>query len=374
MKILIAPNAFKGSLTAHRAAEIIAESLSPTFEPLLCPVADGGDGTLDCLVTVTRGRLHNAFVTGPLPGMTVNARWGELGNKHAAVIEMAEAAGLRLLAERERSAAKTTTFGVGELILNALDSGFRTIYVGLGGSATNDGGAGCAQALGIRLLDRSGSVLPPGGIHLNGLQTIDVSARDRRIADSEFICLSDVQAFLTGPSGTTSVYGSQKGATAAELRTLDDGLRHYAETMQRLLGVDVASLEGAGAAGGLGAGLNAFCGATIVSGIEYFLDLVNFNNLLRQSDVVVTAEGSIDEQTLQGKGIAGVARRAKELNKPVYAFAGRVKGDAEQLCRRLGLRSILQTAPSSMNDAEAIGRADELLSLKASEFAKSLAG
>jgi glycerate 2-kinase len=369
MKVLVAPNALKGSLTAIEAAAIIAHSLPNTWIPILCPIADGGDGTLDCLVNATRGKFFNAIVTGPLAFQQIGARWGELGNQKAAVIEMAEASGLRLLTAGEYSAANTTTYGVGELISKALDAGFRKIYIGLGGSATNDGGAGCAQAVGVHLLDRNGAKLGPGGIHLRQLRTIDVSPRDKRIDECDFICLADVQNALTGPSGASRMYALQKGASPAEIELLDDGLGHYAEMIFRQLKVDVARIPGGGAAGGLGAGLIAFCNAEIVSGIDHILELVGFDELLRNCDLVLTAEGSIDNLTLQGKAIAGIAQRAREFNKPVHVFAGRVRGDAEDLCRRLSIHSIHEIAASSVSEDEAVTRAEELLELSVRVFA-----
>ena len=352
------------------AAEVIARALPAGWEPLLCPVADGGDGTLDCLVSATRGHIHHASVTGPLFHTKINARWGELGNQQAAVIEMAEAAGLRLLEPKRRSAAHTTTHGVGELIRSALDEGFPTIYVGLGGSATNDGGAGCAQALGIRFLDSNGVELPPGGIHLSSLQSIDLSRQDSRIANCRFICLADVQNPLVGPSGTTALYGPQKGATPSELELLGAALQHYATVLQQELQVDVATLPGGGAAGGLGASLHVFCRATIVSGIDYLLDLMSFDDLLAKCDLVLTAEGTIDEQTTYGKGLEGVARRARRFKIPVHAFAGKINGNTKDLCRWLGLHSIHSITPPSLSDAEALTRAGEFLSLKVREFAR----
>ena len=217
MNLLIAPNALKGSLTALQAAEIIAHSLPDGWNAKLCPIADGGDGTLDCLLSATGGRHFNATVSGPLPGMKIDARWGVLGNSKIALIEMAEASGLRLLKPGQYSAARTTTYGVGELILRAIDEGYRKILIGLGGSSTNDGGSGCATALGVRLLDKDRNPLPPGGVHLQELESVDLSRIDRRVLECEIICLSDVNNLLHGPAGATRMFGSQKGATPEEL-------------------------------------------------------------------------------------------------------------------------------------------------------------
>jgi glycerate 2-kinase len=362
VKVLIAPNALKGSLSAREATAIIAASLPKGWEAILCPIADGGDGTLECLIRATQGEYFSADVTGPLSSQLVNAKWGRLGNADTAVIEMAEASGLRLLSRQEYSATISTTFGVGELIVRALNAGNRRIVVGLGGSATNDGGAGCAQALGVRFLDSRGMELRPGGLQLRELYSIDISKLDSRVSQSTFIGLADVNNPLLGPAGATRVFGPQKGAREEELTLLDEALKHYAGFLRKQAQRDVAGMPGSGAAGGLGAGLIAFLGAEIVPGTEYILDLVRFDNLLMDCDMVLTAEGSIDEQSFLGKGISGIARRAKRFRKPVHAFAGRVGGNPRDLCRQLTIDSIHQISPPEMSEQEAVGRVRELLS------------
>jgi glycerate kinase len=368
MKVLIAPNALKGSLSAKEASMIMADSLPRGWEAIRCPIADGGDGTLECLVEVTNGEYFNATVTGPLSSQSVNARWGRLGNSDTAIIEMAEASGIRLLERSEYSAANATTRGVGELIHIALDTGFKTVLVGLGGSATNDGGAGCAQALGAGLLDSRGSELRPGGIHLRELQTIDVSRLDHRISLSQFIGLVDVNNPLLGPAGATRVFGSQKGASDKELELLDEALRHYAEHLHQHCQRDIAGMPGSGAAGGLGAGLIAFLDAKIVPGTDYILDLVRFDELLVNCDIVLTAEGSIDDQSLRGKGISGIAKRAKRLCRPVHAFAGRIRGNPVELCHQLNVNSVNQITPPDATEQEAISRVRELLGSSVQKF------
>jgi glycerate kinase len=368
VKVLIAPNALKGSLSAREAATVMARSLPKDWDAVLCPIADGGDGTLECLVEATGGKYFSATVTGPLSSRKVSAKWGRLGTSNTAVIEMAEASGLRFLSPNEYSAANTSTRGVGELILRALDDGYRDIAVGLGGSATNDGGAGCAQALGVRLLDSHGVDLRQGGTQLRTLQTFDTSRLDKRISMTSFTGLADVSSPLLGPTGATRMFGIQKGAGNEELSMLEEALSHYADTLQQQLHRDVAGIPGSGAAGGLGAGLMAFFGAKIVSGIDYVLDVVRFDELLRDCDMVLTAEGKIDEQSLFGKGVAGIARRAMTLNKPVHAFAGRIVGNSEDLCARLNLASIHGITPSFIYEKEAFSRVRELLSLKLGEF------
>jgi glycerate kinase len=372
VKILIAPNALKGSLSAKEAAMVMARSLPKDWDAVLCPIADGGDGTLECLVEATGGRYFSVTVTGPLSSRKISARWGRLGTSNTAVIEMAEASGLRLLSPNEYSAANASTWGVGELILRALDDGYRDIVVGLGGSATNDGGAGCAQALGVRLLDSRGMELRSGGMQLRQLQTIDTSSLDRRVSTTNFTGLADVSNLLLGPSGATRVFGKQKGASSEELEVIEECLSHYADSLRQQVHRDVSGIPGSGAAGGLGAGLIAFFGAKIVSGIDYILDVIRFDELLRDCDMVLTAEGSIDEQSLLGKGVAGLARRAKTLNKPVHAFAGRTIGDSEDLCTRLNLASIHGITPPFIDEKEAFSRVRELLSLKVGEFLAKL--
>ncbi len=363
MRILIAPNALKNSLTALRAAEVIAKSLPESWELVLRPIADGGDGTLDCLVSATGGRYFDADVSGPLPGMQVRARWGILGTEQTAVIEMAEAAGLRLLKPDQYAPGLTTTHGVGELILRALDAGCRKILVGLGGSSTTDGGTGCGSALGVQFLDSLGRQLAPGGANLLQLHKIDTTHLDPRIRDCEVVCLSDVNIVLTGPKGTARVFAKQKGASAEEIEILDAAMHRYSDILARDVRVDTKQISGSGAAGGLGAGLSAFCNATIVSGTGYILDLLRLDDLLDECDLVVTAEGRLDDQTGLGKGVAGLAARARNWKKPVHVFAGRVTGNLQNIARQLGVSGVHQISPETMNDAEAMRSAEQLLGL-----------
>lgn len=371
MKVLVAPNAMKGSLSALRAAEIIARALPEGWESVLCPIADGGDGTLDCLVRASKGQYFNATVTGPLPEMRVSARWGVMGDRRTAIVEMAEASGLRLLNPNQYSATYTTTRGVGEMIVRIIDEGFRDIVIGLGGSATNDGGAGCAQALGVRFLNAKGEQLPPGGIHLQRLERIDSSGKDKRLQECNIVCLCDVNCALFGPSGTSRVYAQQKGATDDEIELLDSALKHYSEMIVKELHFNPGTVPGCGAAGGLTTGLIAFCKAQAVSGADYILDLIGFDNLLRDCDAVITAEGRIDEQTAKGKGIAGIAARANSHGKPVIVFAGRIEGDRTSLCRQIGVRSIYQISPNSLSNEDAIANAEKLLDASIRNVASS---
>ncbi|HTX17566.1 MAG TPA: glycerate kinase [Bacteroidota bacterium] len=365
MKFLIAPNALKGSLTAMRAAEVISTALRsaiPQADCLLSPIADGGDGTLDCLVNGTGGRFFAKNVRGPLPDLRVDARWGAMGDEKTAVIEMAEAAGLRLLSPPRYNVMKGTTAGVGELILEAHAKGFRKIIVGLGGSATNDGGMGCCQVLGAKFFDQEGRPLEGCGENLSTIDRIVFAEKDRILRDTEMVALSDVKNLLYGTEGTSFTFAPQKGGTEEQVSLLDAGLRHYSSLIERDLHRFVSAVPGSGAAGGLGAGLIAFCGARIVSGIDFVLDSVSFDRLLRECDAVITAEGMVDGQTLLGKGIEGIARRARQMHKPLHIFAGRIRGDASHLAAELGATSLNEISPPRISIDDAMKGAAGFLS------------
>ena len=371
MNFLIAPNALKGSLSAPNAARIIAKALQdmlPDANRVLCPISDGGNGTLDCLVGATHGTFFSASVRGPLASMTVNARWGILGDGTTAVIEMAEAAGLHLLHQGQLDAAHATTFGVGQLMCEAIKSGRKKIIVGMGGSATNDGGSGCAKALGVKFLDGDHVELPDGGIHLSRLRRIEMKNEELTIKNTEIIGLSDVTNILCGPEGASFTFASQKGATAEQVRNLDDALENYVSIIERTLHRNVSLIPGSVAAGGLGAGLLAFCNATIVSGIDFVLDALHFDDLLRQCDCVITAEGMLDSQTLRGKGLHGIARRAQKLGKPVHAFAGKIRGNRAILQSQLGLATLRQISPEDLTTEKAMRNAESLLFKGIEEF------
>ncbi len=365
MNFLIAPNALKGSLSAPSAARIISKALQnilPDANCVLCPISDGGNGTLECLVQATGGEFYSASVCGPLKSMNVNARWGILGDGTVAVIEMAEAAGLHLLRPSQYDVANATTFGVGELIHKAINSGCKKIIVGMGGSATNDGGAGCARALGVKFFDENEMELPDGGMHLSRLHHINIKNEELKIKETEIVGLSDVTNILFGHEGTAFTYAAQKGATAEQILLLDAALKHYASITEGYLGRDISHIPGSGAAGGLGAGLIAFCNAKIFSGIDYVLDILSFDHLLQQCDCVITTEGTLDSQTLHGKGIEGIARRAKKFGKPVHAFAGKIFGDKATLQEQLELATVNQISPDEVPIEEAMRSAETFLS------------
>jgi glycerate 2-kinase len=325
MRILVAPQEFKGTLTAIDAAEAIAEGARAAFrtaEVEVAPMADGGPGTVQALVAATGGSICTTNVSDPL-GRPISAEWGLLPDG-AAVIEMASAAGLTLLQGSERDPRVTTTSGVGELITAALDGGSGELIIGLGGSATNDGGAGMAQALGVRLLDADGGDLPGGGAPLARLARIDVSGIDARALDALVLAATDVRNPLCGPEGASLVYGLQKGASATVAEELDRALAHYAEVIERDLGVSVSDVPGAGAAGGLGAGLIAFLAALIRPGFQLIAERVGLDHRVRSADLVVTGEGSLDGQSTYGKTTAGVAEIARDQDVPVVAVCGQL--------------------------------------------------
>lgn len=327
VRIVVAPDSFKGSLSADRAAAAVAAGILralPGAEPVLRPVADGGEGTVAAALRAGWSP-RTAEVTGP-DGRPVDAVLALRGA--TAVLELATAAGLGLL---DRPAPMTaTTRGVGELVRHALDAGAERIVLGIGGSATTDGGAGMLQALGLRLLDAHGADVPPGGGGLAALDRIDPSGLDPRLARIEFVVASDVDNPLTGTTGAASVFGPQKGAAPGQVAVLDAALGRYAAVLARDLGADVAAVPGAGGAGGTAAGALAL-GASLVSGAGLVCDLVGLSDALAGASLVVTGEGSLDAQTLRGKAPAEVARRAREARVPCLALAGRVALDADEL-------------------------------------------
>jgi len=331
--IILAPDSFKESLTAQQVCVAMQAGLEQAFPDaryVHVPMADGGEGTVQSLVDATGGTVRRAWVTGPLGG-EVEAAFGILGDGETAVVEMAAASGLELVPSADRDVRRATTYGTGELISVCLDLGARRLVLGIGGSATNDGGAGMAQALGAQLLDGSGRTLPLGGAALANLARIDVSGLDPRLRDCAIEVASDVTNPLTGPTGASAVYGPQKGATPADVTELDDALEHYADIVRRDLGRSVGQVPGAGAAGGLGAGLLAFTRARIDSGIDIVIRLTGLVDHIAQADLVLTGEGRMDGQTRYGKTPFGVASVARAAGTPVIGIAGSVGEGIEEL-------------------------------------------
>jgi glycerate kinase len=330
MKIVIAPDSFKESLTAMAVANEIEagfREIFPDAEYCKLPVADGGEGTVQAMIDASGGKLVSLEVTGPL-GEPVSAFYGLMGDGHTAVIEMAAASGLELVAPAQRNPLRTTSYGTGQLILHALNSGARRFVLGVGGSATNDGGAGMLQALGGKLFDATGADLAAGGGALNMLDRIDFSGLDVRIKDSVFEVACDVSNPLVGPQGASAIFGPQKGATPEMVARLDDNLRHYAAIIARDVGADVAEVPGAGAGGGIGAAMMAFLGGRLRPGSEIVTAAVGLDAAVADADLVITGEGRIDGQTIHGKTPVGVARVAQRHGKPVIAIAGSLAAGA----------------------------------------------
>ncbi len=343
MHILIAPQALKGSLTAAQTGQAIAQgarAIFPTAEITIVPIADGGEGTVQALVDATSGTIIQQMVTGPL-GEPVNAFFGLTGDGQTAVIEMAASSGLPLVPPEKRNPRITTTYGVGELIRAALAHGRRHFIVGIGGSATNDGGAGMAQALGASLHMADGQPIAQGGAALATLHRIITTTMDPALQAQSctFEVACDVTNPLCGPTGASAIYGPQKGATPEMIAELDSALAHYATIIERDLHLTVANIPGAGAAGGLGAGMIAFLGATLRPGAQIILDAVHLEEHMRTADLVITAEGQLDAQTAYGKSVSAVARLAQIHTVPVLALAGSV-GENYQSLYDLGVTAI----------------------------------
>lgn len=355
MKIVIAPDSFKESLSALEVAEAIAQGVRlalPNAEIVLAPVADGGEGTTEALVRATQGQLLTEIVTDPL-GNRITAQWGLLGNSQTAVIECAAASGLHLVPPTLRNPMLTTTYGMGELIKAALDKGLRHFVIGLGGSATNDGGAGMLQALGAALLNIYGEEINVGGAALNQLAHIGLTSLDYRLAKCRFEVACDVTNPLTGETGASAIFGPQKGATPEQIKLLDQALTHWGKAIEQATGKAVSTVAGAGAAGGLGATFLGFFNAELKSGIELILDAMQFDELVKEADLVITGEGHLDQQTLYGKTPLGVAKRAKRYGVPVIAVAGALTADLAQL-KTLGIDAAFSICPRTMTLEEAI--------------------
>ena len=362
MKIVIAPQTFKGSISALDAAEAMREGVLEVFpdaDTVLLPVADGGDGTLETLVDGSGGEIRETEVCGPL-GERRSAEWGAMGDGVTAVIEMARTSGLALVSPDERDPLNATTYGLGEIVLAALDDGFRRFIMGIGGSATNDAGAGMAQALGARLLDEAGAELQVGGAALANLSRIEKSGIDIRVAESSFLVACDVSNPLTGPEGASAIYGPQKGATPDMVKTLDAALTRFSEIAKRDLGVEINDLRGAGAAGGLGGGMVAFLNAELRAGVDIVLGTVSLDEALKEADLVVTGEGALDYQTVYSKAPIGVAERARRLGIPVVAIAGTL-GDGFDLVHDHGIEAATAITNGPMSLEEATSRASSLI-------------
>ena len=323
-KYVVAPDSFKESMTAKEVCDAMEKGIKEAdsaAEVIKVPMADGGEGTVDSLVDATNGQRVIVEVTGPL-GNKISAYYGILGNGTTAVIEMAKASGLEIVEKKKRNPMITTTFGTGELIRHALDHNVKEIIIGLGGSSTNDGGSGMAQALGAKLLDQNNNQISFGGGNLDKLDKIDISDLDSRLQDVKIILASDVTNPLIGKDGASRVFGPQKGATPEMVEKLENNLQHYAKIIKRDLNKDVASVSGAGAAGGLGAGLMAFTTCKMRQGVDIAIEVTKLEEKVKSADYVFTGEGGTDFQTIFGKTPYGVAKLGKKYHKPVISLAG----------------------------------------------------
>ncbi|NUU37292.1 glycerate kinase [Pseudomonas sp. C2B4] len=371
MKIVIAPDSFKDSLSAQGVADAIALGLSevwPDAQLIKCPMADGGEGTVESVLAACDGQLRHATVQGPL-GTPVEAAWGWLPHSHTAIIEMAEASGLQLVPLDQRDACISSTFGTGELIRAALDAGAQRVILAIGGSATNDGGAGAMQAMGVKLLDAQGQTLAPGGLALAELFRIDLSGLDPRLAEVRFDIAADVNNPLCGPHGASAIFGPQKGASPEQVQLLDHALGHFADHCANVLSKDVRDEPGSGAAGGLGFAAKAFLGAQFKAGVDVVAELVGLADAVQNADLVITGEGRFDAQTLRGKTPFGVARIARQQGVPVIVIAGTL-GEGYQALYEHGIDAAFALASGPMTLVQACNEAPRLLRERASDIAR----
>ena len=371
--ILISPQEFKESLTGLEVANAIQEGINKVDSKIktsLVPVADGGDGTLQTMVDVTGGEIITETVRDPL-GRNIDSVWGKLGDDSSAVIEMAKASGLALLNENEKSATLTSTYGTGQLFKFALDQGIKNFIIGIGGSATNDGGAGFVSALGAKLYDENGKEVESNGISLSSIRDIDMSNFDKRVKNTSVRVACDVTNPLCGNEGASAIFGPQKGANPEEVNLLDKNLLHWASLIKDQLGKDILNVPGAGAAGGLGAGLMAFTDAELSIGANIVLDSLNYDEHLRDVDLVIVGEGSTDKSTQFNKSPVAVAMRAKKLGIPVICLSGSV-GEGYSESRNLGISSFFSIVSGPIELKYAIENAHELIVKSTEEIIRSL--
>ncbi|MFV5375777.1 glycerate kinase [Acinetobacter calcoaceticus] len=362
MKVVIAPDSFKDSLSALGVAQAIAQAWQKVFpeaETILCPMADGGEGTLEAVLEVCKGEWRETTVIGPL-GKPVQAKWGWLEQQKIAMIEMAQASGIQLVPPSERDACQSTTFGTGQLILDALDAGAKDIILTVGGSATNDCGTGLLTALGARLLDSEQHVLPDGGLALSNLSKIDLTYFDTRIHQTRFLLAADVTNPLCGPNGASHIFGPQKGASPAQVQLLDHALAHFADVSAQLLGFDKRDEAGSGAAGGLGFAAKSYLNAEFKAGVEVVAELNQLAHKISNADWVITGEGKFDQQTLNGKTVFGVSRVSKKKNVPVIVIAGTL-GEGYQALYQHGVTAAFSLTNGPIRLEQACEQAAELI-------------
>lgn len=362
MRIVVAPDSYKGSLSATAVCNAMEEgihSVFPNASIRKLPIADGGEGTMEALVSATGGKLVHENVLNPL-GESVDSFWGILGDNETGVIELAAASGLMLVAENKRDPLITTSYGTGQLIKAALNRGLRKLIIGIGGSATNDGGMGMLQALGVKFLDAEGKELPFGGNALARLDRIDPTGLDSRVAETQIIVACDVNNPLCGPQGASAIYGPQKGATIEMVEVLDRALSRYEEVARKTTGKDVANVPGAGAAGGFGAGLLFFTDAVLRPGVQIVLEAVGFESMLKETDIVFTGEGCTDYQTVNGKAPVGVARIASAQGVPTICISGSLGFGYEEVYS-YGINATMSIVPGPMPLEQCLAQAHQLI-------------
>ena len=371
MKVVIAPDSFKDSLSALKVAQAIAkgwQAVFPHAETLICPMADGGEGTIEAVLEVCKGEWREKTVVGPL-GQPVQAKWGWLEHQKIAIIEMAQASGIQLVPPSERDACHSTTFGTGQLILDALDAGAKDIILTVGGSATNDGGTGLLSALGAVLLDANQKVLPAGGLALSNLSHIDLTHFDSRIQHTRFLLAADVTNPLCGPNGASHIFGPQKGASPTQVTLLDAALAHFADVSAELLGFDKRDEAGSGAAGGLGFAAKSYLNADFKAGVKVVAELNQLEHKIADADWVITGEGKFDQQTLSGKTVFGVSQIAKAHNVPVIVIAGTL-GEGYQALYEHGVTAAFSLANGPITLEQACEHAAELIYERTVDIAK----
>lgn len=374
LTFVLAPDSFKESMSAAQACQAIQRGIQnviPDANIIHVPMADGGEGTVDALISSLKGESIACEVTGPLSEQRIQTYWGLVDASQTAVIEMAKANGIHLLKPSQRNPMLTSTYGTGEMIKRALDLGVKKIIVGLGGSVTNDAGAGMAQALGVRFLNHAGESIQVCGGNLELVKSMDLSELDPRLADTEILIASDVNNPLCGPSGASYIFGPQKGAMPEMVKQLDQNFGYFADVVAGQFGRDYRHVAGAGAAGGLGFGLMAFTAASIRSGVELMIEQVQLNEKIAQADYVLTGEGKIDSQTSLGKTPFGVAQLARQFNKPVIAFAGLIGEGIEDLFES-GFSLIIGINPPDCPLEEALKNAEMNLEKAVAEIVKNL--
>jgi len=373
MHVVIAPDSFKECLRSTQVAAAISKGVKnivPDAEITCIPLADGGEGTVEALVAATGGRIVRTSSVDAL-NRPIPSYYGALGDNQTAVVEMAAASGIECIEPECRNPLVTSTYGTGLLLIAAMENGFKRIILSIGGSATNDGGAGMAQALGFGLLNKQGNPITQGGGFLGELERIDRATVHPLLQEVKITVACDVQNPLLGSSGASRIYGPQKGASPEIVEVLEANMTHFSGVLQQTFGRDFSSIPGAGAAGGLGAGLLAFCNAAVVPGFELISQLTRLDEFVKRSDLVFTGEGKIDRQTVFGKTISGVARIAKKYEVPVVALAGIVDGDLTELYTQ-GITSVYAIANAPMSVEESKARAEELLELISAQVIRSI--